>query len=86
MGLNKKTNKLIAWLLVVTNGAIQAMPTVNFVSGCATPCSHDTAHQPALAASAVPTILNGLDAWNKFDNRSIKPDYSSYPNFAIIPR
>ncbi|VAW34762.1 hypothetical protein MNBD_GAMMA01-36, partial [hydrothermal vent metagenome] len=42
--------------------------------------------QPALAVSAKATIPNGVNAWNIFDNRSIKPDYSSYPNFAIIPR
>ncbi|VAW40528.1 hypothetical protein MNBD_GAMMA01-2008, partial [hydrothermal vent metagenome] len=42
--------------------------------------------QPALAVSAKATIPNGVSAWNIFDNRSIKPDYSSYPNFAIVPR
>ncbi len=42
--------------------------------------------QPALAVSVNSDTLNGLSAWLQFENRSIKPDYSQYPNFAIVPR
>ena len=42
--------------------------------------------QPALAVSTISNQANSLDAWAKFDNRTVKPNYSSFPNFAVIPR
>ena len=42
--------------------------------------------QPALAYSANPAITGGSQAWAIFMSRSVKPDYSKGPQFAIIPR
>lgn len=42
--------------------------------------------QPALAYSADSGITNGENAWKVFMNRSVKPDYSRGPQFAIVPR
>jgi len=42
--------------------------------------------QPALAMSADVTGNEGAKAWNVFMSRSVKPDYSTAPQFAIIPR
>lgn len=42
--------------------------------------------QPALAYSTQVSGANGKTAWNKFMNRTVKPDYSFAPQFAIIPR
>lgn len=42
--------------------------------------------QPALAYSANTGIAGAAAAWSVFNNRTIKPDYSSAPQFAIIPR
>jgi hypothetical protein len=42
--------------------------------------------QPALAYSAKVGGKSGTDAWALFMTRSVKPDYSSEPQFAIVPR
>jgi hypothetical protein len=42
--------------------------------------------QPALAVAATSGIPNAQTAWNIFINRSVKPDYSSEPQWAIVPR
>lgn len=42
--------------------------------------------QPALAVAAVSGIPNAAAAWTVFSNRSVKPNYSSEPQFAIVPR
>jgi len=42
--------------------------------------------QPALAVSARTDITGGIAAWSKFISRSVKPDYSTDPTFAIVPR
>jgi len=42
--------------------------------------------QPALAVAATSGIANAQTAWNTFINRSVKPDYSSEPQWAIVPR
>jgi hypothetical protein len=42
--------------------------------------------QPALAYSADAGVTNGAKAWQVFMGRSVKPDYSDSPQFAIIPR
>ena len=42
--------------------------------------------QPALAVAATSGIPNAQTAWNIFINRSIKPDYSGEPQWAIVPR
>jgi hypothetical protein len=41
--------------------------------------------QPALAYAA-DTSAAGKSAWSVFMNRSVKPDYSTAPAFAIVPR
>jgi hypothetical protein len=41
--------------------------------------------QPALAAAAE-SGAPGAQAWAKFAARAVKPDYSSEPQFAIVPR
>ncbi|MBC7404618.1 MAG: hypothetical protein H7252_02895 [Cytophaga sp.] len=42
--------------------------------------------QPALAYSADSGIAGGQNAWQVFIKRSVKPDYSTGPQFAIVPR
>ncbi|MCO7222818.1 hypothetical protein [Pleionea sp. CnH1-48] len=42
--------------------------------------------QIALAAAVNSGIPNAEDAWKRFLGRSAKPDYSYYPNYAIVPR
>ncbi|WP_143132975.1 DUF4214 domain-containing protein [Pseudoduganella namucuonensis] len=42
--------------------------------------------QPALAVAASSGIPNARAAWTIFANRSVKPDYSTGPQFAILPR
>ncbi|MFZ6814897.1 hypothetical protein ACO0K3_10550 [Undibacterium sp. Rencai35W] len=42
--------------------------------------------QPALAYSVDSGVAGGADAWKIFMSRSVKPDYSTNPEFAVIPR
>jgi hypothetical protein len=42
--------------------------------------------QPAAAYSADSGIENGSKAWQVFMGRTVKPDYSTDPQFSIIPR
>jgi hypothetical protein len=42
--------------------------------------------QPALAYAADAGGKAGQEAWRKFMARSVKPDYSGSPQFAIVPR
>jgi hypothetical protein len=42
--------------------------------------------QPALAYSADLGTADGANAWKVFMNRSVKPDYTVGPQFAIVPR
>jgi len=42
--------------------------------------------QPALAYAATAGGANGKKAWELFMSRSVKPDYSTAPQFAIVPR
>lgn len=42
--------------------------------------------QPALAVAATSGIPNADTAWSIFMNRSIKPNYSDAPQWAIVPR
>ena len=42
--------------------------------------------QPALAVVATTDIPNASQAWTTFIGRSVKPNYSAAPQFAIIPR
>jgi hypothetical protein len=42
--------------------------------------------QPALAYAADVAGAAGVNAWGIFNARSVKPDYSAGPQFAIVPR
>ncbi|MED5618869.1 hypothetical protein [Ideonella sp. BN130291] len=42
--------------------------------------------QPALAVAADSGIPQAAQAWSMFINRSVKPDYGTGPQFAIVPR
>lgn len=42
--------------------------------------------QPALAYAVDVRLSNGAAAWNKFMARSVKPNYGTGPQFAIVPR
>ncbi|RSZ59125.1 hypothetical protein HF313_24815 [Massilia atriviolacea] len=42
--------------------------------------------QPALAAAADSGIPNARAAWDTFARRTVKPDYTQRPQFAIVPR
>ncbi|MGC4118029.1 MAG: hypothetical protein QM765_26455 [Myxococcales bacterium] len=42
--------------------------------------------QPALAVAADSGVAKGPEAWQRFMGRSVKPDYSHEPQFAVVPR
>lgn len=42
--------------------------------------------QPALAYAADSDYADSIPAWQRFMQRSVKPDYTMYPEFAILPR
>jgi hypothetical protein len=42
--------------------------------------------QPALAYAKDSGIANADTAWTKFSQRQLKADYSTEPQFAIVPR
>jgi len=42
--------------------------------------------QPAMAVAAESGIPNALEAWTAFEKRTVKPDYTTYPNWAVTPR
>jgi hypothetical protein len=51
-----------------------------------TPTGYPSNMQPALAYSADTGGADGQRAWSVFMGRSVKPNYSSAPQFAIVPR
>ena len=42
--------------------------------------------QPALAAAVDTGVPDAAEAWRRFEARTVKPDYSKSPQWAIIPR
>lgn len=57
------------------------------MTGYATiPSGYPSNMQPALAVAATSGIPNAQNAWNVFISRPVKPDYSTEPQWAIIPR
>jgi hypothetical protein len=42
--------------------------------------------QPALAAAVDANVPNAQAAWEKYQTRNPKQDYSSQPEFAVVPR
>lgn len=62
-----------------------------FVVGEMTGYSHSSIgypsnYQPALAMCVDLGLDGGAEAWNKFATRTVQPDYSKSPQFAIVPR
>jgi len=41
--------------------------------------------QPALAVAVDSGVANASAAWSKFENRTVKPDYSHSPQWAVVP-
>ncbi len=52
----------------------------------ASPTGYPSNLQPALAAAADSSAEGAQRAWEIFEQRAVKPDYSSEPQFAIVPR
>ena len=50
------------------------------------PTGYPSNLQPALAIAKDAGIPGASEAWARFEGRSVKPDYSGYPNFAVVPR
>jgi hypothetical protein len=50
------------------------------------PTGYPANMQPALAAAAGTGIADARAAWTRFMARSVKPNYSAEPQFAIVPR
>jgi hypothetical protein len=50
------------------------------------PTGYPANFQIGLAAAADSDAPNAAEAWKLFENRSAKPNYSSEPQFAVIPR
>jgi hypothetical protein len=57
------------------------------MTGYATsPTGYPSNMQPALAMAAATGLPNAREAWQRFITRSVKPNYSEQPQFAIVPR
>ena len=50
------------------------------------PIGYPSNLQPALAMAADAALPMAKEAWERFDSRPTKPDYSGAPQFAIVPR
>ncbi|MBW2526707.1 MAG: hypothetical protein JRI23_21165 [Deltaproteobacteria bacterium] len=50
------------------------------------PTGYPSNMQPALAAAVDAGIAGAAEAWDRFMNRSVQPDYADFPNFAVVPR
>lgn len=69
------------------NGVRRSPWSVGEMTGYATsPEGFPSNMQPALAVAAASGIPNAKTAWEIFMNRPVKPDYSSAPQWAIVPR
>lgn len=95
--LNVRDNKTspfyesIDWAFEQTVGSTHLADAAKLKPGELTGYSSSTAGypsnmQPALAYAAVYGGEAGKQAWAKFMSRSVKPDYSTGPQFAIVPR
>jgi len=69
------------------SGVVRSPWAAGEMDGYATLASGYPANmQPALAVAATSGIPNAMAAWNTFISRSVKPDYSTEPQWAIVPR
>jgi hypothetical protein len=68
----------MAQALKVKNGEM-----TGYASG---PTGFPSNMQPALAYAADVGGAAGREAWRRFMARSVKPDYGTAPQFAIVPR
>lgn len=68
---------------MATNLGLKVGEMVGYASSTA---GYPANMQPALAYSVNSGIANGAKAWQVFMGRSVKPDYSTSPQFAIVPR
>lgn len=50
------------------------------------PAGYPSNMQPAMAVAAESGIPNAKQAWDAFEQRTVKPDYAKYPNWAVTPR
>ncbi len=64
-------------------GGLRAGEMVGYAQS---PSGYPANFQPALALAAETGLPNAQKAWQIFADRPVKPDYSAYPNWAIVPR
>jgi hypothetical protein len=57
-----------------------------FTGYSSSPAGYPSNMQPALAVAVESGIPNAAEAWAAFEQRPVKPDYTSYPNWAVTPR
>jgi hypothetical protein len=69
--------QITAWGLADSN---------DMIGGSNSATGYPSDMQPALAMAADSGIAGAANAWNRFDARSVKPNYSTEPQFAIVPR
>ncbi len=50
------------------------------------PAGYPSNLRPALAAAVDASYPNAAEAWQRFINSAVQPDFSDYPNWAIVPR
>jgi hypothetical protein len=50
------------------------------------PTGYPANMQPALAAAVDTGVPGAVKAWELFKSQPTRPDYSNYPNFAVVPR
>lgn len=73
----------IDWLSATAGFKWQADQMIGYAGS---PTGYPANLQPALAISATFGIKGAKEAWERFYSRSAKPDYSTGPQFAIVPR
>jgi hypothetical protein len=84
-GIECNSDRMAALLSKHERGNYQYVPNV-MVGHPKSAVGFPANFQIGLAAAADSSLPNAAKAWNIFENRSAKPNYSGAPQFAVIPR
>jgi hypothetical protein len=84
-GMSCGSAAMAAELSKLRRGHYQYAPNV-MIGYPKSPLGYPANFQIGLAAAADSDVPNATKAWEIFENRSAKPNYSTAPQFAVIPR
>jgi hypothetical protein len=84
-GLACGGGEMAAELSALRQGNYQYAPNV-MIGYPKSPLGYPANFQIGLAAAANSDVPNAAKSWEIFENRSAKPNYSTAPQFAVIPR